>query len=420
MEQNSFIVIDANSLVNRAFYAMSGMTTSRGEPVGAVYGFTTMLVKLLEQYRPAYIAAAFDVHAPTFRHELTPLYKATRKPMPDELAAQMRPLKELLAAMNIKTFELAGYEADDIIGTIARRADVFTYILTGDRDSLQLVNEKTHALLTQKGISDILDVSPETVPDIFGVPAERVVDFKALAGDSSDNIPGVAGIGDKTAVELIKAYGSLDGIYSAIDGIAGARKAKLEAGKDNAYLSYKLAEINTDVPIEFSLDECKCDFPFHAAVHDMFARFEFKSLSSRAELFAIAPAEMKTLDNTNIEKIELTSIDELYSAISAAPSTQDLAVTIKPDGVHFAFDGKTDYFAPIANNIMSVFTLSDCVTALSPLFYRRILTYELKALLHAVAPHSVPDADDIALMAYLLEYRLSPATAAELFSMRAA
>ena len=249
MEKDSFIVIDANSLVNRAFYAMPGMTTSRGEPIGAVYGFTTMLVKLIDQYKPKYIAAAFDVHAPTFRHKMTPLYKATRKPMPTDLAAQMGTLKKVLAAMHIKTYELEGYEADDIIGTLARRSSVFTYILTGDRDSLQLVNSSTHALLTKKGISEILDVSPETVSDVFGVAADRVVDFKALAGDSSDNIPGVSGVGDKTAVELISTYGSLDEIYSHIDIITGSRHDKLVADKDNAYLSYKLAKIDTDVPL---------------------------------------------------------------------------------------------------------------------------------------------------------------------------
>ncbi len=418
MEQNSFIVIDANSLVNRAFYAMSGMTTSRGEPVGALYGFTTMLIKLLEHYRPAYIAAAFDVHAPTFRHKLTPKYKATRKPMPDDLAAQMQPLKDVLTAMNIKTFELEGYEADDIIGTIARRTDVFTYILTGDRDSLQLVNDRTHALLTKKGITDILDVSPESVPDVFGVPVEYVVDFKALAGDSSDNIPGVAGIGDKSAVELITKYGALDDIYAALDEITGARKTKLEAGKADAYLSYELAKINTDVPIAFALDECKCEFPFRAEVREVFKRLEFKSLLSRAELFAEQPSAPKTPDAASVRKVELASLDELYSAISAAPDGENIAVMLKPDGMHFAFDGTTDYFAPIADNIMSIFSLSDCVTALSPMFYRRAVTFELKSLLHAVAPHAMPDADDIALMAYLLEYRLSPTTAAELFALR--
>ncbi len=416
MEKNSFIVIDANSLVNRAFYAMPNMTTSRGEPIGAIFGFTTMLVKLIEQYRPAYISAAFDVHAPTFRHKMTPAYKATRKPMPENLAAQMQPLKDLLAALKVKTFELEGYEADDIIGTLARRADAFTYILTGDRDSLQLVTDNTHALLTKKGITDVLDVSPAVVPDIFGVTADRVVDFKALAGDNSDNIPGVAGIGVKTAAELIDMYGSLDGIYEHIDEIAGQRHKKLVDGKDNAYLSYNLARIDTNVPIEFDIEDCRCHFPFDAAAHDFFARFEFKTILSRKELFERGESTAVTATSVAVPRI-VSSKPELYDIISAAPPTANLAVLFASNGVHFAFDGKTDYFVPITDDILSVFTRADCVTALAPLFGRHVYTAGLKSLLHAVSPHALPDADDVALMAYLLEYRLSPATAAELFSL---
>lgn len=417
MEQNSFIVIDANSLVNRAFYAMPGMTTSRGEPIGAVYGFTTMLVKLIEQYRPAYIAAAFDVHAPTFRHEMTPVYKATRKPMPDALAAQMPLLKDMLGAMNIKTFELAGYEADDVIGTLAKRSPAFTYILTGDRDSLQLVGDNTHALLTKKGITEILEVSPEVVPEVFGVPADRVVDFKALAGDSSDNIPGVAGIGEKSAAELINTYGSLDSVYSNIQKINGAKREKLLLGKDNAYLSYKLAEIMTDVPIEFDIEQCRCDFPFHAAVRDKFAQFEFKSLLSKAELFSAKAQSEPRPRSSETERITLGSLRELLEAVQSAPDGSELALLSSGDGVHFAFDGDKDYFAPVTDDILSAFTFEGVINALSPLFYRKTRVFELKSLLHAIAPHALPDADDVALMAYLLEYRLSPATAAELFTL---
>ncbi|MCH5164769.1 MAG: DNA polymerase I [Clostridiales bacterium] len=417
MGKDSFIVIDANSLVNRAFYAMPGMTTSRGEPIGAVYGFTTMLVKLIEKYRPRYIAAAFDVHAPTFRHELTPIYKATRKPMPIELAAQMPILKDVLAAMGIKMFELAGYEADDIIGTLAKRSGAFTYILTGDRDSLQLVNENTHALLTKKGISEILEVTPDTVESVFGVPASRVVDFKALAGDSSDNIPGVAGIGDKTAAELIQTFGSLDGIYSGIDEITGSRKTKLLDGKDNAYLSYKLAKIDTDVPLEnFAIEDCVLNFPFNAAAFDILSKLEFKSLVSRSELFAAdgEKEQVKPIKSTSTTTVQ--DISELNALCGGAHAT--IAVLTTPDGVHFAFDGASDYFVPISDNLMSAFTWDGCFDALSPLFSGCVLAYDLKSLLHAVSPQKINSADDVALMAYLLEYRLSPTTAAELFSLR--
>lgn len=417
MEKDSFIVIDANSLVNRAFYAMPGMTTSRGEPVGAVYGFTTMLVKLIDQYKPKYIAAAFDVHAPTFRHKMTPLYKATRKPMPTDLAAQMGTLKKVLAAMHIKTYELEGYEADDIIGTLARRSSVFTYILTGDRDSLQLVNSSTHALLTKKGISEILDVSPETVSDVFGVAADRVVDFKALAGDSSDNIPGVSGVGDKTAVELISTYGSLDEIYSHIDIITGSRHDKLVADKDNAYLSYKLAKIDTDVPLyRFSLDDCKLVYPFPAMLRDVFARLEFKSLLARDDLYAqtnSAPTVVAKPANT----ITLSDLDELRTFVATA-EYDEVAVLFARDGFHFAFGPNDDYFAPITDSLLSAFSVEGCATAIAPLFSRKLIAFDLKSLMHAAAPAAPEHADDVALMAYLLEYRLSPTTATELFALR--
>ncbi len=413
MEKDSFIVIDANSLVNRAFFALPAMTTSRGEPVGAIYGFTAMLVKLVESYRPKYIAAAFDVHAPTFRHKLTPIYKATRKPMPPDLASQMELLKKLLSDMEIKCFELEGYEADDILGTLAR-SDVFTYILTGDRDSVQLVDTKTHVLLTKKGISDILEITPENVSEVFGVPADRVVDFKALAGDSSDNIPGVPGIGEKTAADLIRTFGSLDGVYAGLDSITGSKHDKLLAGEESARLSYTLAEIDRNVPIEYSLDDCLLRFPFSAAVRDDFSRFEFKSLLKRDEIFGSdAPSAPKV--SSAAEIVTLTS-DMLDSVIANAPGGE-IAILYECKGVHFSFDAAKDYFAPITNDLLSAFTLDGVMRALMPLFPRRALTFDLKTLLHAIAPQRL-DADDVALMAYLLEYRLEPTTAAELFSYR--
>ncbi len=417
MEKDSFIVIDANSLVNRAFFAMPGMTTTRGEPVGAIYGFTTMLVKLIETYSPRYIAAAFDVHAPTFRHKMTPIYKATRKPMPLELRTQMDMLKNLLGAMDIKMFELPGYEADDIIGTLAKRSPVFTYILTGDRDSLQLVNTNTHALLTKKGISEILDVSPDNVKDVFGVNADRVIDFKALAGDSSDNIPGVAGIGEKSAADLLAKYDSLDGIYSHLDEITGSRHDKLAAGRDNAYLSYKLAEIVTDVPVEFDIESCAFAYPFNAEVRDIFSKLEFKSLLSRPELFSTAKSSAPQINIEATEHVTLESPAELDALIRSFASRAP-AFLLAQDGLHIAFDGKTDYFAPIADTLMSVFTLEGCVNALAPVLSLKAVTFGLKNLLHAFAPAAVPNADDVALMAYLLEYRLTPTTAAELFALR--
>lgn len=412
MEKDSLIVIDGNSLANRAFYAMTGMSTTRGEPVGAVYGFTTMLIKLIEEYRPKYVAATFDVHAPTFRHELSAQYKATRKGMPTELAVQMDAIKSLLAAMNIKIYELAGYEADDIIGTIAR-SDVFTYIVTGDRDSVQLVDDRTHVLLTKRGITDIVEVTPENAQDIFGVPADRVVDFKALAGDKSDNILGVAGIGDKSATELICTFGSLDGVYENIDKITGAKHDKLLAGKADAYLSYKLAAIDRNVPVDFSVDDCTFAFPFSAAVRGEFSKLEFKSLLKRDELFEAARDKTPEF-SSDCERVELTP--DTLTAFVRDCSAETVAVLFAADGMHVATDKSTDYFAPVTNDLFGVFTDEKCVDAIKPLLSRRIVTFDLKSLLHKTAPTPIPDADDVSIMGYLLEYRLAPKTASELFS----
>ena len=421
MEKDSFIIIDSNSLVNRAYYALMGMTTSRGEPIGAIYGFTTMLVKLIEQYRPKYMAATFDVHAPTFRHKMSDKYKSTRKPMPPDLAAQMSELKALLAAMNIKTYELAGYEADDLIGTLCKRSGVFTYILTGDRDSLQLVNSNTHALLTKKGITEIADVSPETVSEVFGVDADRVVDFKALAGDKSDDIPGVAGIGDKSAAELLSTYGSLDGIYANLDSITGSRHDKLAAGEADARLSYELAKINCDAPIDFNLDDCLLHFPFPAAVKDIFTRLEFKSLLRRddiCETKSDGDAASTPPAKRECERVILSSADELFALCDGHNGCENAAALLTKDGLHLAFSPDVDYFAPVTDDLLSVFTTSACADAVKKLAAKRLITFDLKTLLHALFGDSEPaeiTADDTALMSYLLEYRLAPETAAELF-----
>ncbi|MCH5161200.1 MAG: DNA polymerase I [Clostridiales bacterium] len=413
MEKDSLIVIDGNSLINRAFFALPAMTTSRAEPVGAVYGFTNMLIKLIEEYSPKYIAAAFDVHAPTFRHKMSPLYKATRKPMPQELAVQMDTLKSMLSAMNIKMFELPGYEADDLIGTIAK-TDVFTYILTGDRDSLQLVGENTHALLTKKGISELVDVSPDNVSEVFGVNAQQVVDFKALAGDSSDNIPGVPGIGDKTAASLLAEFGSLDGIYASIDKITGSKHDKLAAGKDSAYLSQKLATIDCNAPIDFDIEECKLVYPFPAEVRDFFANLEFKTLSKRAELFqtdgGAVPETAQSACTRELDKAELIPTIENLSG-------GKVAVLLDKSGLHFASSSDVDYFAPVTDDLFSKFTYADVQKAVKTLAekFEHIITFDVKSLMHAVRAEI--NADDVALMAYLLEYRLSPMTAAELFEL---
>ena len=275
------IVIDGNSLINRAFYALPLLTNSEGEISNAVYGFCNMLVKAIQEYSPEYIAVAFDRKEPTFRHKLYKDYKGTRKGMPDELASQMPILKKILHAMNIKILEQAGIEADDIIGIIAKRFKEETIILTGDRDNLQLIDDTTSVWLTKKGLSDLQKVDEKVLMDEFKLKPYQIIELKALMGDSSDNIPGVPGIGEKTAMKLLEDYDNLDNVYAHIDELSGKLKENLIQNKEIAYLSKQLATINVNAPYELTIEECTYEFPFQKDVYELFRKYEFKSLLKR-------------------------------------------------------------------------------------------------------------------------------------------
>ncbi len=281
------VLIDGNSLLNRAFYATPVFTTKDGRPTNGVFGFVKLLLKIISDKKPTYMAVAFDVHAPTFRHKAYENYKAGRKPMPDDLALQFPLLKEVLKIMNIKTCELPGYEADDIIGTLAKRFDVQTDIYTGDRDAYQLVDKTVNVCFTKKGVSDLLELNVENFFDEIGLTPNQIIEYKALMGDKSDNIPGVPGVGDKSAMMLLKEYHDLDGIYANIENIKGALQTKLIDGKEEAYFSKTLATIDVQAPIEVSLADCILKIPFPYALREKFAELEFKSLLSK-DIFAEA------------------------------------------------------------------------------------------------------------------------------------
>lgn len=250
------LVIDGNSIVNRAFYGIKLLSTKDGRFTNGIYGFLTILIKLTEQVKPDSVAIAFDLRTPTFRHKMYKDYKGTRKGMPDELAGQMEPLKEILSAMGYALLSKEGWEADDILGSLAAACgeNDECFIATGDRDSLQLVNNNVKVLLatTKMGRAETVIYDAERIKEEYGVSPAQLIDIKALMGDSSDNIPGVAGIGKKTAGELIAKFGSIDFIYENIDDIdikEGVRQ-KLKNDKDKAYLSYKLGTISLDAPVE--------------------------------------------------------------------------------------------------------------------------------------------------------------------------
>ncbi len=251
------LAIDGNSIVNRAFYGVKALTTKDGRYTNAIVGFLNILARLREMTEADHIAVAFDVHAPTFRHEMYDAYKAGRKGMPDELREQMAPLKEILRAMGLTLVEQAGYEADDILGTLSRAAaeagDV-CFVATGDRDALQLVGERVTVLLatTKMGHPETVVFDPAAIQEKYGLVPQQLIDLKALQGDTSDNIPGVPGIGEKTALDLMTRFGSLEAIYADLDtlDIRDSLRAKLAAGKESAYMSRKLGEICRTAPID--------------------------------------------------------------------------------------------------------------------------------------------------------------------------
>ena len=286
------MVLDGNSLVNRAFYGVGKnqlLTTRQGLHTNAIYGFVTMLQKLLDDEKPNAVCVTFDRREPTFRHKADAAYKATRKGMPDELAEQMLPLKQVLAAMSIPCYELAGYEADDLLGTISRRCEADGWdcvIATGDRDSLQLITDRTRVLLLPGGRNDgARNMTQKTFRAEYGFDPIHMIDLKALAGDSSDNISGVPGIGEKTAMTLVQTYGGIDDIYAELDSlpVKPAVLRRLKEGETAARHSHWLATIVTDAPLDF-VPEANLRQPFRPELYELFLRLEFQKLIDKYHL----------------------------------------------------------------------------------------------------------------------------------------
>jgi len=286
----TLLVIDANSLIHRAFHALPPLANSRGEMTNAVYGFVSILLRAIKELNPEYIAAAFDVAGPTERHKEFAEYKATRKKAPDELYNQFPFVKEFLEAFQIPIYEKEGFEADDIIGTIAKKAvkqkDVKIVIVSGDMDTLQLIEENIQVYTMRKGVQDTVLFDKDAVQKKFdGLQAHQVVDYKGLRGDPSDNIPGVIGVGEKTAIQILKEFNSIENLYKALDkgktSLKPALKEKLESQKDNAVLSKKLATINVSVPISWDIQDASWKQYDEKKVRRLLERFEFGSLMKR-------------------------------------------------------------------------------------------------------------------------------------------
>lgn len=303
-----FVVVDGNSLINRAFYGLPMLKSLGGKPCNAVYGFINILLNLITKEKPTYLVCVFDAGKHTFRHDIYAEYKGTRDHMPEDLAMQLPMLKEILTAMNIKIIEIPEIEADDIIGSISRKFDTKFILLSGDKDLLQLINTNTSVWLTQKGVSQVNKVDEQVLKQQFGLKPYQVIELKSLMGDSSDNIPGVAGIGQKGAMDLLLEFDNIDNIYANLDKVASRYQNKLESGKEMAYLSHKLATIKLDVDIPFSLDECKIKLPFNDQVYFLMKELDFKSMLKRKELFAEAPKPV-VAEQTEIHSLPITEIE---------------------------------------------------------------------------------------------------------------
>lgn len=401
------MILDGNSIINRAFYGIRMLNAPDGTPTNAVYGFLSTFRRVFDLAQPQAVCVAFDVHAPTFRHEQYALYKAQRKPMPEELAVQMPLLKQTLDYMGVRRLELAGWEADDLLGTVARRCEAAGWtcdVVTGDKDSLQLITDSTHVfnVKTRMGQTDTIEYTPERFREEYGFDPIRMIDLKALMGDSSDNIPGVPGIGEKTAKDLLVRFGTVADIYRDLDALdikPGVRK-KLTEGRESAQLSFDLATIRTDAPIDFALESAVWDHDYQPELYDWFRRLNFTSLS---EKWGLQPADDAGVPSSALPAVDVAdsaALRALEQAVTAAPYVAVLA----PDGLDTLTlcDGKACY-------ALSWAQLGDDYNAfLRLLFSARVRKagHNIKDLMRALLDEGLPTDGfvfDTALAAYLLD-----------------
>ena len=401
------MILDGNSIINRAFYGIRMLNAPDGTPTNAVYGFLSTFRRVFDLAQPQAVCVAFDVHAPTFRHEQYALYKAQRKPMPEELAVQMPLLKQTLDYMGVRRLELAGWEADDLLGTVARRCEAAGWtcdVVTGDKDSLQLITDSTHVfnVKTRMGQTDTIEYTPERFREEYGFDPIRMIDLKALMGDSSDNIPGVPGIGEKTAKDLLVRFGTVADIYRDLDALdikPGVRK-KLTEGRESAQLSFDLATIRTDAPIDFALESAVWDHDYQPELYDWFRRLNFTSLS---EKWGLQPADGASAPSSALPTVDVAdsaALRALEQAVTAAPYVAVLA----PDGLDTLTlcDGKACY-------ALSWAQLGDDYNAfLCLLFSARVCKagHNIKDLMRALLDEGLPTDGfvfDTALAAYLLD-----------------
>ncbi|MDE6880302.1 MAG: DNA polymerase I, partial [Oscillospiraceae bacterium] len=423
------MVIDGNSIVNRSFYGVRPLTTREGLPTNAVYGFVTTLQRLLEEEQPEALCVTFDRREPTFRHLEYEGYKAQRKGMPEELAAQMPVLKEVLDAMDIPRYELAGYEADDLIGTISRRCEAAGWecvVVTGDKDSLQLVTDHTKVKLvsTRMGQTTTKDMTPESFRDAYGFDPIHIIDLKALMGDTSDNIPGVKGVGEKTAMALVQKYQTIEALYAAMPDIEAKPAAikKLAEGEESARMSYHLATIVTGAPLDFDPAE-NLRRPVRPELYSVFMRLEFNKLIEKMGLTAPAGPQAEAPEETDVtvhveQAADAAQAERLLEAFRQADHVALLAL---PDLTAVAVQCETGPGAGLVGEFYFHRYQGDWNQLLAALFSADIkkVSHDIKDLTRTLLASGLPAEGflfDTALAGYLLDATAGHYDIARLFA----
>ena len=404
-EKETLWLIDVHSLMNRAFYALAGrhrLTAPDGLPTGALYAFMNMLLKYHDELNPTHVIATFDSPGKVFRHEMYPDYKAGRRPMPDDLAAQIPVAEELLEALGFQPTALPGYEADDLLGTLARcgeRKGMRVYILTGDRDTFQLVSEQSSVifLTTSKGKTNSEEITPQKMIDVYGVSPEQWIDVKALMGDSSDNIPGVKGVGKKTAVRLIQSYGTLEDVYSHLEEQSGALRRNLEEGREMARLSRDLATIRLDVPcpdIERLLESNIQDAADEQVLSALLTRLDFRSFLDRLQLSPVFAESSE----------DQPTIQEAFEALEACATLGDFFGLLE-DSAPIAFFLPKRASEGVVVSLNAYCTTRDVNALMAHVFSGKYspVTWDFKAQLRALGlPAPEVTVFDVMIAGYLL------------------
>ncbi len=405
--KDKLVIIDGNSLINRAFYALPQLANAEGVISNGVFGFATILVKIITEIKPKYICVALDYGKHTFRTDMYAEYKGTRKGTPEELKSQFPILRDMLSAMGIQHIEKEGIEADDIIGTLTRRFDTENIVVTGDKDSFQLINDNTWVMFTKRGVTETINYDQAQLFNDYGLKPFQIVELKSLMGDTSDNIPGVSGVGEKTALSLLYKYETLDNVYNHIDEITGKLKEKLVNSKEMAYLSHTLATIDTNCDFECRLEDCEYQFPFNEEVLKFFKRYQFNSLLKKSNLFE--ESQPKTFEyEKSIEQYNIDSLDIVQQISNEIKKEKKVYLNLS-GGVSIFVNNREYNLSEKVDLLTPTIECSDLFNGLKEVFEDETIekcVFDYKSILHTLKKYNV-GLNNVIFDVYLARYLIN-------------